>query len=260
MIGDWNFFAHEINAQRCVIAFEMRMRGYDVSARPSWGADDPMLKNAEWLSVFNYSPNEIKKCFGKNTNEIINSAKKIICSFGEGSRAIIWFNWAYYDSIGTHALVAVCDDGTAMFADPQSGLSNVERFLHFAAVDSVKILRVDNLSVNDKVKLCAMNVEDRLRMLQKFGDPIEGISEEPFMYDAKKISLSVEKAISKAEEKLHGKVIDVFDADNVWVFNFDFEVDACLGVKFCCVKNTGVIETFFPPYFPELNKRARKIS
>lgn len=262
MIGDWNFYSREINAQRCVVAFEMRMRGYEVVARPSWSVYDPMLQNKEWLSVFNYSPNEIKKCSGTNSKEVIASAKKIICSFGDEARFVVWFNWANYDSVGTHVIAAVCDEGSAVFLDPQTGLSNVERFLNFAAIDSVKILRIDNLSVNDKVKRCAMNIEEQFHMFEKLGDVVETdetSSQTLSLYKPKKIFYSLEKAIKKAEDETTGKVISAFDTDNIWIFNFDFEVGACLSVKFCFLKNSGVVDTFFPPDFPELNKQARKI-
>ena len=120
MIGDWNFFSRELNAQRCVVALEARMRYFDVVARPSYGIGDPMLKNEEWLSVFDYSPSQIKNCAGKTSAGVIASAKKIMRSFGEGSRAIVWFNWADYDSVGTHVLVSILEEGEVKFGDPQS--------------------------------------------------------------------------------------------------------------------------------------------
>ena len=45
-----------LNCQRCVVAHEARMRGYDVMARI----------NREWLSAFEYSASEIKKSLWQN--------------------------------------------------------------------------------------------------------------------------------------------------------------------------------------------------
>ena len=69
------------------------MRGYDVMARPSWGANDPLRTAGEWLKAFNYSETDIKRANGKTVSEMIKSVEDIMKSFGEGSRALIFFQW-----------------------------------------------------------------------------------------------------------------------------------------------------------------------
>ena len=66
-----------MNCQRCVIAHEMRMRGFDVVARPSYGADDTLRNAGKWLGAFDYSPSDFVKITGKTGEEVINSAVRM---------------------------------------------------------------------------------------------------------------------------------------------------------------------------------------
>ena len=152
-----------INCQRCVVAHEARMRGYDVIARPSWGFDDPMRINEGWLSTFDYSTSEIRKCKGNDIEEVINSAKELIKSFGEGSRAVVMFDWNNNRFSGGHVIVSACFvDGAVNFGDPQDGSRAAANKLKLAKLNSVYVLRIDNLKFTDIVKRCCMNRGDKL--------------------------------------------------------------------------------------------------
>ena len=150
-----------MNVQRCVVVFELRMRGYDVTARPSWGSEDFMRIPENWLGAFEYSPDDIKKCNGNTTPEMIKSTEKFIRSFGEGARVIIWFDW---DTEKTglnygHALNAFTENGIIRIIDPNNANPNAENVLNCAKLGTVKIMRVDNLNLTNMVKRCAMNRE-----------------------------------------------------------------------------------------------------
>ena len=99
-------FERLMNCQRCVVALEVWMRGYDVIARPSWGDNDPMRITKNWLSVFDYSPKDIKKCEGKTAEEVIKSAERIMRSFGEGAKAVVWFAWKNNQLFGKGHVIA----------------------------------------------------------------------------------------------------------------------------------------------------------
>ena len=148
-----------LNCQRCVVAFEARMRGYDVMARPSWGAEDPLRIAREWLSAFEYSPDDIRKANGKTVDEIIKSVEEIMRSFGEGSRAVIWFQWRNVRSGGGHVINARFANDEVIFLNPQNSLKNAKEFFKLANLESIGILRVDNLKFTDVVKRCCMNRE-----------------------------------------------------------------------------------------------------
>ena len=86
--GDGKGLERMMNCQRCVVAHEARMRGYDVIARPSWGDEDTLRSSGQWLSAFDYNRGSFKLCTGKTGDEVIKSATEIMRSFGEGARAI----------------------------------------------------------------------------------------------------------------------------------------------------------------------------
>ena len=137
------FYGHTPNCQRCVVAHEARMRGYDVIARPSWGAEDTLRNSGEWLRAFDYSYADFKECYGKTGEEVMKSAEEIMRGFGEGARAIVVFKW---DKINGHTILAQCrEKGIVNFGDPQSGERAVAYKLKLADIaEKIILLRVDN--------------------------------------------------------------------------------------------------------------------
>ena len=71
--------------------------------------------------------------------------------------------------------------------------------------------------------------------------------------------MDLKEALQKAELELGGTVISVFDCDDRWVFNFDWQVDTLSSVVWCCYKTAGEISCFFPPDEPEVGERAKRI-
>lgn len=151
------------NCQRCIVAHEARMRGYDVIARASCGVSDTFSNSNQWLSAFDYSYSDFKACNGKTGEDVIKSAEKIMHSFGEGARAIILFKWDNQKTsqIGGHSIVAQYrGHGVVNFGDPQTGEIAASYKLKLAALaEQVIILRVDNLAFAQAVKRCCQNKE-----------------------------------------------------------------------------------------------------
>lgn len=150
------------NCQRCVVTFEARMRGYDVVARPSWGAGDHLRHAGAWIEAFEYSYNDFKNCAGKTGEEVIKSVEEIMRSFGEDSRALIVFKWdknKILDSTEGHALVAQClESGKVNVGDPQTGERAAAWKLKLADLKGgVILLRTDDLKFTDTVKRCCKN-------------------------------------------------------------------------------------------------------
>lgn len=71
--------------------------------------------------------------------------------------------------------------------------------------------------------------------------------------------MTLEKAIQKAEMKLGGKVISVFDCGDRWALGFDWQKENLTSFIWCCLKDTGKIVSFFPPDEPEVAKRAKRV-
>ena len=148
-----------INCQRCVVAHEARMRGYDVMARPSWGKDDPMRTLEGLLSVFGKTNIEIRTR-DKSIDDVVKSVESVIRSFGDGARAFVLFNWDKNKSglNGGHVVVAQCVNNNIInLADPQRKTRAALKLLERSIFDSIKILRVDTLKFTEEVKRCCEN-------------------------------------------------------------------------------------------------------
>ena len=152
-------YGHTPNCQRCVVAHEARMRGYDVVARPSWGANDPL--HSTWLHAFNFSYSDFAVCQGQTGEEVIKSTEKLMRGYGEGSRAIIVFKWDKTKTFAQdgHVIVAQCRERDVInFGDPQTGERAAAYKLNFADFAAkVVLLRTDNLKFTDIIKRCCKN-------------------------------------------------------------------------------------------------------
>ena len=71
--------------------------------------------------------------------------------------------------------------------------------------------------------------------------------------------MDLKDAIQKAEKELGGKVVSVFDCDDRWALNFDWQKDTLMSVIWCFYKDTKEIGCFFPPDEPEVGKRAKRV-
>lgn len=142
---------YKLNCQRCVVAHEARMRGYDVVARPSWGGD-PLQRVGNWLAVFE-GDKEIYNCKGNMPAEIENFITNKMKEWGKGSRAFLWFDWAEPILGKGHVIVTHLNENNfVQYGDPQTGKIGVVRYLKEIKPDSAVIMRVDNLEFNDKLK------------------------------------------------------------------------------------------------------------
>ena len=158
--GDGKGIERMINCQRCVVAHEARMRGYDVIARPSWGADDPLQKVGNWLEVFEENSREIYNCVGKTGAELEKFIAARMTEWGKDSRAFVWFDWKEpVASLGKgHVIVTRLNENDfVQYGDPQKSKISATKYLNEAKPGSVVIMRADTLKFTDKVKRCCMN-------------------------------------------------------------------------------------------------------
>lgn len=147
------------NCQRCVPAYELRRRGYNVQAKPavvtSSGAlsqNDPLVNGQKWLrGIFQ----NIRWQPAPNGTGIAD-IEKAMAQWGDGARAEVYVKWA--NGQGAHVFVAEQMDGKTHFFNPQSGSSNYRKA--FAGVEKgfTMFARIDNLSVTDAIEECVENV------------------------------------------------------------------------------------------------------
>ena len=151
------------NCQRCVVAYELRRRGYDVTALPTYAGDDlPRIayidtKNniyaAKWRGAFQGA----KTVDVSSAGDTLSAEKKVMDNiadrmreYGSGSRAVIQI---LYRGGGGHVFNVENDHGRIVYVEAQTGkIKDMERTMHSVRTDSVNLVRVDNLKVSERAK------------------------------------------------------------------------------------------------------------
>ena len=156
--GYWN------NCQSCVVSYIMRLRGYDVEAKPRELNNDAQEEVALNTAMAWINPQSIKHPSptiipAKNAK---NGLKWIKQNVEEGG--IYTFEFRSLDPTGyfTHVIIIEKNEGSLIFYDPQSGIVNNSsteiRFMKSIAWNvhfKPKIMRVDLLEPN-------MDIIDRI--------------------------------------------------------------------------------------------------
>ena len=151
------------NCQRCVIAYEMRRRGYDVTALPTFAGDKlPQIayidtKNniysGRWKGAFQGAKTLDVSASGNNTaaeRRVMENIENRMREFGPGSRAVIQI---LYRGGGGHVFNVENNGGRIQYIEAQAGtIKNMERTMTHVRTDSVNLVRVDNLKISDRIK------------------------------------------------------------------------------------------------------------
>ena len=126
-------FTH--NCQRCVMAYEVRCRGFDVTAKERQLLDDtlPIMNHPQgWPSVFvdkNGNTPIPERLSSKTTQNAIDEIEAKMASYGDGARAIIRIGRFADDGsrLSGHVFVAEQINGKTVFCDPQSASIDAKR-------------------------------------------------------------------------------------------------------------------------------------
>lgn len=147
--------AYRQNCQRCVAAYEMRRRGYDVIAKPAIiGADeklstkDPLYKC--WKNIFEGAKFDIHTGFDGGKASIIDQMD----TWPDGAVAEVRVMWK---TSGAHVFVAEKVNGGVRFIDPQNGDLNCENYFTDAVIGATMIARIDNLRPTNLITECIKN-------------------------------------------------------------------------------------------------------
>lgn len=164
------------NCTKCVVAYEVRRRGYDVVAKRRERGDKLPFTNdpSGWPSAFEDVNGNTRNPDSINQNALDDAIDEIeikMRNHGNGARAIVGI--AQYDTWGNdcggHVFIAEQIDGKTIFCDPQSGewgekngfkfLSQLsEKIKHAQPPGSIRIeicmLRIDDMKITEKVLEC----------------------------------------------------------------------------------------------------------
>ena len=136
------------NCQRCVPAFEMRLRGYDVTAAPRRDLIDHLAYHPEdaWENPV------VQFCGAYDNRDYISQALQ---NWGDGARVQIVVV-DKYDPHRAHTFMALRNNGKTMFLDPQTGDEHAEDCFDWAELSLTRFWRIDNLQPSAMVMDCCL--------------------------------------------------------------------------------------------------------
>lgn len=148
-----------INCQRCVLAYALRRRGYDVVARRGT-RNDPLANGASKSGNFFHA---MRNPNGGTFNGLVRyttggthvtDIQKQMGNWGDGAIALISF--ARPGGAG-HVFIAEQNRGQTIFLDPQVGRvvqPKTRGYLGGAASGTIRLFRLDNLDPTDLIAKC----------------------------------------------------------------------------------------------------------
>lgn len=148
---------YQKNCQRCVVAFEARMRGYDVTAKPRGRGDAVRTGNKEygWPAVFKGAV--LDHC---GTDDIFTTYAKIyaqVFSYGEGARAVVALS---RKGRAGHVVIATRIKDKVYFLDPQTGKKMRNSIWDTVIPQKAYTTRVDNVPFSELIIKCVENADD----------------------------------------------------------------------------------------------------
>lgn len=145
------------NCQRCVVAYEMRRRGYDVTAQPTFENDrlptvrysgrNGELRQGMWTSAFKSArPVSVG---APQTSKVYDNVRAQMKEYGHRARAVVSVGWKRG---GGHVFIVENQNGRMVYVDPQtSKIYSPKNVFQNADSKSVTLTRVDNLRVSGKM-------------------------------------------------------------------------------------------------------------
>ncbi len=137
-----------VNCQRCVPTYEMRRRGYDVTAFSKTDNNDYLCRHPfdVWKNP------DIIHTTGSGEQSIIER----MTEWGDGARAQVVVVWRGVPS--GHTFIAENIQGEVRFIDPQNGDEDVSRYFNRVEENLTMFCRIDNQVPSDYVLQCSKEV------------------------------------------------------------------------------------------------------
>ena len=152
------FSEYSENCQRAVVAYELRRRGYDVVAQPTYRSDTmgrvvhvdsrKGTYHSRWSGAFRGAKPE--NVGGRTGSKMIDRLDSKMASYGEGARAVVQVQWK---KGGGHVFVAERKNGRTVYIDPQVNKRYTANYIASSVrPGSVNLVRTDNLRVSERAK------------------------------------------------------------------------------------------------------------
>lgn len=146
--------AYTDNCQRCVMAYEVRRRGYSTMAKPHlYHQIYPLFFSdfhTGWPAVF--EKQMVRNCSARTPEQVEQRITFQMQIFGNHSRAIIKVNWLH--SPKGHLFIAENVDDVVYFVDPQTGEDDVRWYFRQVDPARVALMRIDCVRFTELVQAC----------------------------------------------------------------------------------------------------------
>lgn len=151
------------NCQRCVVAYELRRRGYNVEALPTYKGSTlnqvvhhdaaKGVYAARWRGAFKGAKTENVGVPGntpKAERAVMQNIANKMHSYGVGSRAVIQ---VFYRGGGGHVFNVENQGGRIVYVEAQSGrIRDAAATMRSVKTGAVNIVRVDNLKISNRAQ------------------------------------------------------------------------------------------------------------
>lgn len=134
----------EENCQRCVTAYELRRRGYDVVALPTYG-NDPLPTGNKWRGAFRGA--KAIDVGSTNPRTAQENLERQMKKFGNGSRGIVEIPHHVFNVENVNGKIRYVDAQTNTIYNSNNVFSRLGR-----QASQVKLIRTDNLRISERAK------------------------------------------------------------------------------------------------------------
>ena len=154
---------YRVNCSCCVVANEMRARGYDVTAdiargnmKYFWNDIEANVGKGSWTDCFNGINSVAIKATKKSQQ--IPKIVELMKEYGNNSRAVVFVQWS---KGGGHYFTVQNVNGEIKFTNPQNAKADAESFFEDSKPSKTRIFRVDNLRATEYVREAVVGVKKK---------------------------------------------------------------------------------------------------
>lgn len=144
-------YGYNKNCQRCVVAFEARLRGYDVTALPKPKYDVLGQRNTKYGYTAVFDGGKFESCVVVHGADVYSNILAKMTNYGEGSRAIVRI--PRKEAPG-HVIMAIYEKNEISLLDPQTGKYVRESLLKESDSNDIMIMRIDDKEFTGLIKKC----------------------------------------------------------------------------------------------------------
>ena len=148
-------WSYHINCQRCVQAYELRRRGYNVTAMPKPQSGNTVFWGSECFNGFGASQFDAMRAYTHNQTEA--AVKKELASAPDGARYSIYIRWKRSHS--AHVFIAEKQNGIIRYIDPQDGTMDASGYFANGSRGKFGFFRMDDKPLTTDESIIKTTVE-----------------------------------------------------------------------------------------------------